>query len=163
MKEIIFTTGQIAIVDDDDFNWLSRYSWRIVKGRNNYYAQTSFWDKNKKQNKNYSMHRLIMNNPDGLQVDHINHNGLDNRKENLRICTASQNSMNTHKTKENKYGYKGVCFIGGKQNRTKPYAAQLRYGKKRYYLGQFATPEEAARAYDQKAKEMFGGYACLNF
>lgn len=159
MKEIQLNKGYVAIVDDEDYEELSKYKWAVCYGRHTNYATRS---KNV-NNESNRMHRIITNCQDGFCVDHINHNGLDNRKENLRICTYSQNSMNTHKTKENKYGYKGVCFIGGKENRTKPYAAQLRYGKKRYYLGQFTTPEEAARAYDQKAKELFGEYACLNF
>jgi hypothetical protein len=163
MKEIKLTKcHSIALVDDDDYEELSKYKWSSKTARTGYYAFIYIWNKETKQTKAIGMHRMVINCPDGYIVDHINHNGLDNRKENLRIVTKSQNSMNTQKNKKNKYGYKGVALIG-KRNRNKPYAGQLRYGKTRYYLGTFSTPEEAARAYDKKAKELFGEFACLNF
>lgn len=162
MKEIKLTKGYVALVDDEDFEELSKRKWQANVAARTVYAITNNWDKKLKRTFGISMHRMIMGNPVGMQVDHINHNGLDNRKANLRVCSTSQNKMNTHKTKQNKYGFKGVALIGG-HNRTKPYRAQLRFGPKHYSLGAYSTPEEAARAYDKKAMELFGEYACLNF
>lgn len=164
MKEIELTRGYKAIVDDEDYEKLSRYKWRVIIGRTTQYAERCEWDNKEKKTITYLIHREILglDKCSNLQVDHVNHNGLDNRKENLRVCTRSQNSMNTQKTKPGKYGYKGVYLLG-KSYRSKPFGAQLRYGDKRYQLGTFFTVEDAARAYDKKARELFGEYASCNF
>lgn len=161
MKEIKLTKGYTALVDDEDFDELSKYKWQAQIRPRAIYVQRGYWDSKQKKQIIVFIHRQIMRCPKGLVVDHINHNGLDNRKENLRICTLSQNRQNTRKTKPNKYGYKGICFI--KKNKTKPYQAQLHYGNKIISLGAYSTPEEAACAYDKKARELFGEYAYLNF
>tara|TARA_R110001583_G_scaffold85211_1_gene223341 strand:- start:1103 stop:1750 length:648 start_codon:yes stop_codon:yes gene_type:complete len=137
------------------------------------------------------MHQFIMNSPKGMCVDHINHDGLDNRRENLRICTYSQNSQNKRRRVDSRSGYKGVYeypegyTIKQKQKRIhtrkgkptgkvsyrsyeskvkKRFQAYIRpKGQKRIKLGYYLTAEEAARAYDKKAKELFGEFAELNF
>ena len=102
-----------------------------------------------------------------MQVDHINGNTLDNRKENLRLCTNQQNAMHRGKTKNNKSGYKGVRYMKKKKGmineHSKPWQAQIYLNQKQIYLGCYKTPEEAARAYDKKAIELFGEYATLIF
>lgn len=164
MKEIKLTKGYVAIVDDEDFDRVSQYKWSASVGERTIYVYRSFYDKDTTSRKNILLHRFIVNNPTGLEVDHVNHNGLDNRKENLRICTRSQNKMNSHKTKKTKYKYKGISLMSSAlQTRNKPYRAQLRFGNVHYSLGVFETEEEAAKAYDEKAKELFGEFACLNF
>jgi hypothetical protein len=110
------------------------------------------------------MHKFIMNAPKGMCVDHINHNGLDNRRENLRICTYSQNAQNKRKRVDSGTGYKGVYQYSEKYKHRKKFKAYIRpKGQKQIHLGSYLTAEEAARAYDKKAKELFGDYAQINF
>ena len=109
------------------------------------------------------MHRLVMSRILGRElerneiIDHVNGNGLDNRRENLRISTNSQNLANRRKNCNNTSGFKGV------QPKRKKYSACVGFQGKKIRLGVYDTPEEAARAYDEKAKELFGEYANLNF
>jgi len=103
---------------------------------------------------NRYLHRMVMNAPKNLMVDHINGNRLDNRKENLRLCSVQNNSVN----KKGRMGYKGIYF----SKDTKKWIAQI---TKRYHtksLGSFKTPEEAALAYNKAAKRIHGKYAFLN-
>ena len=111
-----------------------------------------------------SVHRVVMGNPKGMDIDHINHNSLDNRKENLRICTRSQNCANKKVRRDSRSGYKGVCVRkGGKRflayigDPNTP-ATQKRQIK----LGTYGTAEEAALAYKKAALEMYGEFAFLN-
>jgi len=162
MKEIKLTKGQSALVDDEDYEELSKHNWYAHVSRHSVYACRHVGDKVNGKGHLVRMHRQIMGDPVEFVIDHINHNGLDNRKENLRICTLSQNSQNCIKTKPTKYLYKGIRFRG-KKAVARPYSAQLTCGNKNYYLGIYATIIEAARAYDAKAIELFGEFACLNF
>ena len=99
-----------------------------------------------------------MNVENNLDVDHINHDGLDNRKENLRICTRSQNMMNQRVYKNNKSGYKGVYW----HKANSYWVSQIRKNKKSIYLGYFKDKTVAAKAYNKAALEIFGKYALLN-
>jgi len=103
------------------------------------------------------MHREIINAPADLQVDHINGNGLDNRRENLRLCTNAENARNRRLSKNNTTGYKGVDLDANR------YRAQIRVGQKFVYLGRFDDPIEAAKAYDAAAREHYGEFARTNF
>ncbi len=105
------------------------------------------------------MHRLILNAPDGIQVDHVNRNRLDNRRSNLRIATDLQNHFNTVKRSHNTTGYKGVS----RYHKLDRWYARIALHGKVYYLGIHNSPEEAARAYDAKARELFGEFAWTNF
>jgi len=105
------------------------------------------------------MHRLIMNAPEGLVVDHIDRNGLNNRKCNLRLCTKAQNVQNSRPRRNRSSKYKGVFW--NKLN--KKWSASIHKGDKRIYLGGFDDEIEAALAYDRKAAELFGEFAYLNF
>lgn len=157
MKKIyIRNIDDYAIVDDEDFDLVNKYKWTGKRDCNTYYVD-SWSDKSGNLN-HIRMHRLLINAKEGEKVDHINHNGLDNRKENLRICNDSQNSMNRIKPKHAKLSsYKGVF-----KTKNGKWVAQLKYKKKNHYLGRFKTEEEAALAYNEKAEEIFGGFACLN-
>ena len=146
-REIILTQSKIALVDDDDYEKVWNYRWRLMATKKFLYAGNAELG---------FLHRYIMKCPSGLCVDHINHNGLDNRKENLRICTYLQNRMNSKSS--NKNGYKGICYY----SKIKKYSAKICINHKNYYLGVFSTKEEAADAYNQKAIELYGEYACLN-
>lgn len=150
MKEIILSQGQVVLVDDDMYEELNQFKWRYSSG----YALCT-------DNKTL-MHRQIMNvtNPQ-LYVDHINHDCLDNRKENLRVCTNSQNRGNSKKSSNNKSGFKGVTF--DKNRKQKSWKAQIGFERKIITIGYFKTAEEAAVAYDIKSKELFGEFVCPNF
>jgi len=185
IKEVLF--------DPEDWDVVKKYPWTIKHrgNRNNSgytdYAQASiphpdggttmkrkvykgkeyFYETKRKTA--ISMHRLILGlgiasakkgNKD-LHVDHADLNGLNNCRDNLRVCKPEENMRNQRRRKDNTTGYKGVkravssCIL--------PYQANINFEGKRYYLGTYATPEEAARAYDAKAKELHGEFAYLNF
>jgi hypothetical protein len=152
MKEIILTQGKVAIVDDDDYEWLNRLKWRYNTG----YAGRTIGSR--KNQKSVYMHRLILQVPDGLETDHINHDTLDNRKENLRICTRSENNCN-RANKRNTSGFHGVHF----NKEYKEWYATIMVNRLKKYLGNFKTAEEAARAYDKAARELHREFANLNF
>ena len=151
-KLIPLTQCQFAIVDADDYDELKQYTWCAVKIPRTYYAARRSW------RKNIRMHRLIMNAPKGLFVDHINHDGLDNRKNNLRLCTQRQNNQNQRpRGKTSKY--KGVYW----NKRAKKFMASICIDGKKKSLGYFDSEIVAAKAYDKAAKIVFGEYAYLNF
>lgn len=156
-REIPLRGGGVAIVDEADFEMLNQYKWSLFthpRTRVSYARGTvAKWTQ-------AFMHRFIMGLTDrSIRVDHKNGNGLDNRRSNLRIATASQNRFNADKNRTTKNKYKGIWF----KPQTGRWSAQIRAHGQRFHLGFFDTPEEAARAYDQAAKEKHGEYAKLNF
>ena len=153
MKEIQLTQGKVVLVDDEDFDWLSKSNWHYSKG---YAVRTSTKESGKQRT--ILMHREIIKTPDGMETDHINGNGIDNRRENLRICTGSENRRNKKRNRKNISGYKGVCFY----KRDKNWRVQIDVRKQHIFLGYFDTAEEAARVYDDAAKKYHGEFANLN-
>ena len=135
------------MVDDEDFKILSKYRWYL-----NRYAYTDI--------KGYSagMHRILLGlkKGDGKQIDHINRNPLDNRRCNLRICTQSENNAN-RRPEGGISKYKGVYW--SKVN--KKWRAMIQKDNKKYHIGLYKTEEEASQAYNLKAKELFGDFACI--
>jgi len=156
MREIPLTQGKVAIVDDKDYAELSKYKWYAKrKGRIWYVARYV----GKRPHRKYMyMHRQILNPPPGLQCDHINSNGLDNRRCNLRLCTNSQNSMN-QRSRDGTSEFKGVHW----HKRKKKWEAEIMHNEKHFHVGSFVNEEDAARAYDAAAREHFGEFAWLNF
>ena len=179
MKEIKLTKGYVAIVDDDDYEWLSKYKWHVhvgqtrPGGRVKIQARTTLHmddDMGYRWTRIEAMHRMIADAKPGEVVDHINHDSLENCKSNLRIVTAQQNAFNqrvskTYAGKPKTSIYKGVYLKRftkwGKEYRY--WCAAINPNGKRVTLGHFHDEEEAARAYDLKAKEIYGEHACLNF
>jgi len=106
------------------------------------------------------LHRIIMNPPTNMQIDHKNKNKLDNRRCNLRVCTHSENQMNRGKTKKNTTGYKGVNE--DKRCKRKKYRARIAVDKKTYYLGNFEKPDDAGAAYKKAVKQRHGKFARVN-
>jgi len=157
VKLIPLTHGKFAIVDAEDYQYLVKYKWYISQDGNNFYAY-AFLSKGNKKIKVF-MHRMIMNAPKGLFIDHIDGNGLNNRRSNLRPCTPAQNVQNSRPRCNASSKYKGVFW-----NKTnKKWNATIHKGDNRIYLGGFDDEIEAALAYDRKAKELFGEFAYLNF
>ena len=151
MKKIALTKNLFALVDDEDYERLIQYNWITKKEKRNTYAYAII-DKKRK-----GMHRLVMDCTDPkLVVDHINHIGIDNRKENLRICKPKENSYNKRGNINSSSKYKGVVACRGK------WIASIRYENKLHYLGQFNSEDEAAIAYNAKATEFYKEFACLN-
>jgi len=139
----------VALVDDDMFEYLNQWNWYAYKSNSTLYVERE------DHGKTIKMHRLLMNTPDGMLVDHIDHNGLNNQKSNLRNCTHGQNMQNRKPYGKSKF--KGVILC---QNR---FRAQINLGKRTLYLGRFKSEIEAAKAYDAKAKEIRGEFTSLNF
>ena len=155
-KEIILTQGKVAIVDDDDFEYLNKWKWHIYKqNRNNYYARTVIY-LNKKRIP-VLMHRLLIK-CDGYIIDHISGDGLDNRKCNIRVCTPNENPINRRVNINNLSGYKGVSWFKPMQK----WRAQIQYKKIVHHLGCFEKRIDAARAYNVAALKYHGEFANLN-
>lgn len=151
MKEIPLSQGYVALVDDDFFDVLSRYKWYYVDGKAGTHIDG---------NRNHTyMHQLIMATANThLIVDHIDRNGLNNQRSNLRLCNTSQNIANSGPRTNNTSGFKGVYFC----NQTRKWRAEIKYLGKKKCLGRYATKVEAALAYNVGAKQYFGEFAYQN-
>ena len=151
---IPLTRGTFAVVDTNNLRMLNLHRWHIIitKERKRYATR-------EEKGKTIYMHREIMNAPDGMEVDHINGNGLDNRRGNLRLCTKAQNQMNSAKRTGKSSIFKGVFWY----KITGQWRAAIKIARKDIHIGYFDTELEAAEAYDKKALELFGEFAKPNF
>ncbi len=156
VKEIALTQGKVALVDDEDYEELSKFKWYAAKNRKTWYVARAIGKR--PHQRQVLMHREILGAQPGEQCDHINGDGLDNRRCNLRFCTNSQNQMNRRI-----YGgtsrFKGVMW----NKRHKMWYAQIKHDGKQYHLGCFHKQTDAAHAYDTAARNLFGEFARLNF
>jgi hypothetical protein len=150
-------SGLVTLVDDEDYEGLQGRYWRVFIGNNGkLYAAGG---------DNDLLHRVILNAPKDLQVDHLNGDGLDNVRSNLRLATRSQNLANQasriywsrRRTTSN---YKGVSLLEG---RSRPWRATISVDRKQHFLGYYAEEDAAARAYDDAARRFFGEFARTNF
>lgn len=151
MKKIKLGKQEVyTLVDTKFHSSLSKIKWHLSRG----YATS--WEKGVYPLKTIFLHRLIMNCPKDFFIDHINHNKLDNRKINLRICSFEQNQWNSSIDKRNTTGHKGINKRGEK------WGAKIGFNKKRIWLGSFDTKKQAILAYNEAAKKYHGEYAYLN-
>jgi len=157
MKKIQLTQGKVAVVDEEDYAELSQHKWYASPGCRTAYAKRDTRKGGSRQT--IYMHRQIMNPLPSLQIHHINHNGLDNRKSNLCICTKSQNNQSQLPRTNGTSRYKGVSRY---MNNGK-WRAEIRHNRRYFYLGVFSSQVQAAKAYDDRAVELFGDFAYLNF
>ena len=156
--EILLSKKQITIVDDDLFEELNQYNWYASETKGGFYAarRKTFSYRN---NKIVYMHREILNCSSLVyEVDHINRNTLDNRKENLRLVLHIKNMQNRKENKNTTSIYRGVHW----NKRSNKWTVQITSDGMTYCLGNFASEREAAHAYNIKAKELYGEHACLN-
>lgn len=153
MAEIGLTRGYTTTVDDEDYEWLSQWSWYALPGRGLVYAARS------EKRRTLLMHRAIAGTPPDKKTDHIDRDTLNNRKSNLRICSTQENARNAGLNSNNASGYKGVVWY----KPTRRWLATIRHNRRQIHLGYFASREEAAIAYDAAAREYFGSFAYLNF
>jgi hypothetical protein len=150
---IPLTQGKFTVVDPDVYWSLAVYKWSALKQHNTFYAVRS------QGRRQIKMHRLITNAPPWLLVDHANHNGLDNRRSNLRLCTQTENAANQRPRKDGSSQFKGASW----NKRDKVWDVRLRYKGRNLYIGSFKSELEAARAYDAAARFYYGKFACVNF
>jgi hypothetical protein len=153
-RKIKLTQGKFAIIDPEDFETLNQIKWYAKKDEYNFYAE------HKDTKKTISMHRMIMKPQAHLVVHHKNHNGLDNRKTNLKVVTRAENNLsNRQGFNRGKSRYKGVRWHKVHQ---KFYAVLIHKGQ-RIFLGYFDNEIEAAKTYDEAARKYRGDFAVLNF
>lgn len=158
MREIPLSQGQVAIVDDADYEWLSEYKWyATLRPYGNCYAFRTIYKNGRCRSR--FMHREIMNVRRGQVIDHANGDGLDNRRCNLRIASQSQNIAHSRMHCNNTSGYRGVSWDAANRK----WHSQVTIDGRRLHLGFFTDPKEAARAYDKATLEHFGKFARLNF
>lgn len=144
--------GREVLIDDDDLETFESNRWRIMKSSTTEMEYCA-------SGKGVLLHRLVLGLTDGaVHADHINRNGLDNRKANLRPCTPSQNQRNRALSKSNRSGYKGVYFDRSRGT----WYARYKHNYRNVYLGRYSTALEAGLAYDYAVSNLFGEYARTN-
>ncbi len=156
-RRIKLTKGKFAKVDPEDFDVLSKFNWYVMAGTHSFYAYRSVTILGRKTV--IAMHNQIMQPPPGYVVDHNNHDGLDNRKANLRLATVSQNNCNRRRPANCRSEYRGVDY----DKKLNKWRARIRFNNVRILLGYFDNEIDAALAYDKAAKELHRDFAVLNF
>jgi len=151
MKQIPLNKGKFALVDDEDFDTLSQKKWFVSTDG---YAVRQ--DTKNGAHLHVRMHRVIVNAPSAMQVDHADGNRLNNQKSNLRLATKADNMRNRKMQRNNTSGYRGVFKAGSK------WASAICFENRLINLGYFTDILDAARAYNEKARELFGEFARLN-
>jgi hypothetical protein len=157
MKKIQLTRGQFALVDDEDYDWLTQWKWYASK-ESKYTFYATRMSRIGSRRISLKMHSALMCPPYGMEVDHVDGNGLNNQRGNLRVCTRTENCQNRRPRSGGTSKYKGVHW----GRREKKWIAKIHLNGKEIYLGRSVDEDEAASIYDTKAKELFGEFARLN-
>lgn len=151
--------GLTAMIDDEDEALLARANWYAMK---DYRTQTWYcmaWERTKDGRHRLAMHRILMNDPKGMLIDHVDGNGLNNQRENLRLATCQQNSRNRISPRQRAGTFKGLNWDAQRGK----WMAKIYVNYRCINLGRYPRPEDAARAYDRAAVAYFGQFAKLNF
>lgn len=148
--------NNVVLIDDEDYERVIQYHWYVRQRHKIIYVEKSYWNEGKA--KHQSLHRFILNALPGQYIDHINGNGLDNRRSNIRFCTIEQNQQNRKKESGTKNRYKGTWFDLSRNK----WRARIEAKGVRHFLGSFITEYEAAIAYNRAAKIYHGEFARLN-
>lgn len=167
MKVIHLTKGRFSLVDDEDYERVNQFKWHAnEKYPGCFYAYRKAWIPSEIRTskikgliyhgyyKTIPMHRFIMNEPQNMEIDHIDGNGLNNQKNNLRLATHQQNMMNNRVRKTNKVGVAGICW----DKANSKWRAFIQYKGKSYKLGRFTNIADAIKARKDKEKELFGDF-----
>jgi hypothetical protein len=159
-RRIRLTRREFAIVDAGDYHRLARYKWHAMKGAKTFYAARWGPRADGRKRKFYQMHREIVHIPPGMVCDHINGNGLDNRKANVRAVTLAQNRWNSPKSRaKSRSKFKGLAW----DKKDKRWEVRISVNGRRIYIGRFKDELQAAKAYDKAASKYHGRFASLNF
>lgn len=145
---VVLTKGYESMIDLADVDLISRWRWSAVEMRAGAYARRN------RLGKSVPLHRFLMGEPDGLCIDHINGNTLDNRRSNLRVATVAQNGWNARKRTDNSTGARGVSH----HPRDRRFHANIRSNGRKVFLGSFASLEEASVAYEHAARQLRGEF-----
>jgi hypothetical protein len=156
---IPLTQGKFATIDAEDAERVLAHKWHAARRGSKWYALSNAPRKGGGKPAMLLMHRLILNTPRGLCTDHIDGNGLNNRRANLRVATHWQNQANSGMQPNNTSGFIGVVWDG----RRKKWFAQIRAGNRKRWLGYFECAEDAARARDEAARQLHGSFVVTNF
>ena len=154
MKKIPLTHNRFALIDDEDFEKVSQYKWRVIQNR---YVEGRKIGNGKEY---IRLHRLVMNTPKNKDTDHIDCDGFNNQKVNLRICTTSQNLMRRRKLNPEKFTsrFKGVFWNTSHGK----WEAKIGFNNKKIFIGRFKEELDAVRAYNERAVELFKEFALPN-
>jgi len=159
-RRIPLTQGKYAIVDPKDYEQLNKHKWYVQRTKQMFYALRRAKGHERAKGQIVWMHRSILPPPEGMCIDHINNNSLDNRKANLRLATPAQNARNRRKMAvKTSSKYKGVSYHAGQRK----WCAAIRVNGQYKYFGLFQNEIDAAKAYDEAARKFHGEFASLNF
>ena len=157
MKTIVLSGSKIALVDDEDYSIINQHQWYALKCESK--TRTNWYVIRHHNGKTIYMHREIIAACEKLDIDHKNGNGCDNRRENLRAGTTSQNLQNQRKTLGCSSAFKGVCW----DKERSLWMAKIKANNRHKFIGRFSDEVSAAKAYDQTARYYFGEFALTNF
>lgn len=155
MKKIPLTQGYFALVDDSDYEAISKYKWHIKKHGRTFYAKHSTKKGDNRKQKTVYMHSLLLATPRGMEVDHIDGDGLNNRRDNIRVCVHAENTRNARTRLDNKSGFRGVHF----HSRDMVWSASIGFKNKRVHLGYFSSKLLAREAYRDASIKYYGNFA----
>ena len=158
MQTIPLTQGKVALVDDEDYLTLSKFKWCAAKNRNNWYAVRGLWCDGK--TKVVFMHRIILSMEADQLCDHVDGNGLNNTRSNLRLANRNENCRNRVKYTKGVSKFKGVFL--DKKALTNRWRTRITVNNKKIHIGCFETEEAAAIAYNNAAIKYHGAFAKLN-
>lgn len=159
-RRIRMAQPRYAKVDPADYKRLRKYEWFAMKGIYTFYIYRCVPGGKVKKRKLISLHKEIIKAPAGMVIDHINHDGMDNRSANLRTATYSQNVCHRKKHSDSKFSkYKGVY----RKKKNHKWEVRISFEKKQIHIGCFRNEIDAAKAYDEAAMKYHGQFACLNF
>jgi hypothetical protein len=160
MKAVLLTRGLVAFVDDGDYSEVSRFSWQAQQIKNGWVVKRGIWDSKKKNNRSESLGVFLMRPPPGMRVDHKDGNPFNNLRDNLRLCTKTQNDRSFRRKGSGKSSrFRGVSW----HSQRRCWRAVIESAGENIYLGIFDQEDDAGRAYDAAARQHFGEFAHLNF
>jgi hypothetical protein len=157
IARVPLSQGLFAIIDAADVPLVGGYTWTATVNNRATYAVRSALKDEPRHKAKIILHRVIMGNPTGLTIDHINGDGLDCRRSNLRLATVAENSRNRRISRNSSTGFKGVTLIADDR-----WQARIRLNGRRYNLGCFGSPEEASAAYNRASRHLHGDFGRQN-